>query len=81
MQLTSQHRLEVLFNRTPYADTFRCIPIIKPKQIRFQDIVYNIDHVSYSHTCCEWVVYIRHFNDERIAFFYLPIFPPQTTPK
>ena len=81
MHITSQHRLEVLFKRTPYADTFRYIQNFKPKQIRFQDIFYKLDHILYSHTCCEWVFRIRDFNNEHIALFYLPIFPPQATPK
>ena len=37
--------------------------------------------ILYSHTCCEWVFYIRNFNSEPTALFYLPIFPPQATPK
>ena len=81
MQITSQHRLEVLFRRTPYADKFRYIQNFKPKQIRFQDIFYNLDRLLYSHTCCEWVFYVRDFNNEHIALFYLPIFPPQAKPK
>ena len=36
--ITSQHELEVLFKRTPYADTFRYIQNFKPKQVHFQDI-------------------------------------------
>ena len=81
MHITSQHRLEVLFRRTPYADTFRYIQNFKPKQIRFQDIFYNLDHILYSHTCCEWVFYVRDFNNDHLALFYFPIFPPQATPK
>ena len=76
MQITSHHRLEVMFKRTPYADTFRYI-----EEVRFQDVFYNPDHILYSHTCCEWVFYIRDFNNEHIALFYLPIFPPQATPE
>ena len=38
MQITSQHRLEELFKRTLYADTFRYIQNFQPKQIGFQDI-------------------------------------------
>ena len=60
---------------------FRYIQNFKPKQVRFQDIFYNLDHILYSHTCCEWVFYIRDFNNEHISLFYLPIFPPQATPK
>ena len=41
---------------------------------------YNLDHILCSHTCCEWVFYIRDFNNEHIALFYLPIFPPQEKP-
>ena len=81
MHITSQHRLEILFQRTPYADTFRYIQNFKPKQIRFQDIFYNLDHILYSHTCCEWVFYIGDFHNDHLALFYLPIFPPQATPK
>ena len=81
MHITSQHRLEVLFKRTPYADTVRYFQNFKNKQVRFQNIFYNLDHKLYSHTCCEWVFYIRDFNNEHIAFFYLLIFPPQATPK
>ena len=81
MQITSQRRLEGLVKRTPYADIFRYIQNFKPKQVRFQDIFYNLNHVLYSHTCCQLVFYIRDFNNEHIALFYLPIFPPQTTPK
>ena len=81
MHITSQHRLEVLFKRTPYADTFRYIQNFKPKEKRFQDIFCNLDHILYSHTCCEWVFYIRDFNNEHVALFYLPIFPQQATPK
>ena len=81
MHITSQHRLELLLKRTPYADTFRYIQIFKPRQVRFQDIFYNLDQFLYSHTCCEWVFYIRHFNNKHIALLYLPIFPPQATPK
>ena len=81
MHITSQHRLEVLIKRTPYADTFRYNKNFNPKQVRFQDIFYNLDHVIYSHTCCERFFYIRDFNNEHIAIFYLPIFPPQATPK
>ena len=60
--------------------TFRYIRSFKTKQTRFQDIFYNLDHILYSHTSCEWVFYIRDFNSEHIALLYLPIFPPQTTP-
>ena len=81
MYLTSQHRLEVLFKRTPYADNFRYIKKFKPRQVRFQEIFYNLDHILYSHTCCEWVFYIRDFNNEHIALFYLLIFPPHASPK
>ena len=49
MQITSQHILEVLFKRTPYADTFRYIQNIKPKQIRFQDIFYISKIIFYVH--------------------------------
>ena len=35
----------------------------------------------YSHNSCEWVFYIRYINNKRIPFFYIPIFPPQATPK
>ena len=80
MQITSQQRLEVLFKRTPYADTFRYIQNFKPKQIRFQNTFYNLDHISFSY-CFEWVFYIRGFNNEHIALFYLPIFSPQATPR
>ena len=69
MHITSQHRLEVLFEKTPYAKTFRYFQMFKPKQIRFEEIVYNLDHILYSHTCCEWVFPIRDFNNEHIAFF------------
>ena len=41
MQITSQYRLEVLFKRTPYADTFRSIQNFKTKEVRFQDIFYT----------------------------------------
>ena len=81
MHITSQHRLEVLFKRKHYADTFRYIQNFKPRQVRFQDIFYNQDQILYSHTCSEWVFYIRNFNNEHIALFYLPIFPPQATLK
>ena len=81
MHITSQHILEVLIERTTYADTFRYIQNFKLRQVGFQDIVYNLNHILYSHTCCEWVYYIRDFNSEHIALFYLPIFPPQATPK
>ena len=81
MHVISQHRLEVLFKRTPYADTFRYIRNFKTRQVRFQDIFYNFHHILYSYTCCERVFYIRDFNNEHIALFCLPIFPPQATPK
>ena len=81
MHITSQQRLEVLFKRSRYADTFRYIPNFKPRQVRFQAIFYNIHHILYSHTCCEWVFYIRDFNNEHIALFYLPNSPSQSTPK
>ena len=82
MQITSQHRLEVMFERTPYADTFTYIQNFKPKKVRFQNIFYNLDHILYSHTCCEWVFYITDFNNEHFALFYLPTFPPpKATPK
>ena len=81
MQITSQHILEVLFKRTPYVDTFRFIQNFKPRKVPFQDIFYNLDHNLYSHTCCEWVFYIRDFNNEHIALFYLPVFAPQATQK
>ena len=81
MQITSQDRLEVLFGRTPYVETFRYIQNFKPKQIGFQDIFYKVDHVLYSHTCCERLFYIRAFNKEKISLFYLSNFPPQATPK
>ena len=70
-----------MFKRTPYADTFSYIQNLKSKQVRLQDIVYNLDHILYSHTCCEWVFYNRDFDNEQIAIFYLPIFRPQGTPK
>ena len=69
MQITSQHRLEVLFKRTPYADTFRQIQNFKPKQDRFQDILYNLDHIFSSYTCFEWFFYVRDFNNEYLALF------------
>ena len=78
MQIVSQHGLEVLFKRTPYADIFRYIQNFKPKQIHFQDILQTLDHILYSHICCEWVFYIRVFNN---ALFSLPIFPQQETLK
>ena len=53
MHITSQYELEILFQRTPYADTFRYTQNFKPKQVHFQDIFYNLDHILYSHTCCE----------------------------
>ena len=81
MHITSEHRLEVLFKRTPYVDAFRYIEIFKPKQTPFQDTFYILDHILYSHTCCGWIFYIRDINNEHIALFYLPIFPPQATPK
>ena len=81
MHITSQPRLEVLFKKTPYAYTFRYIQNYKPKQVRFQDIFYNLDHILYSHNCCEWVFSIRDFNNEHITLFYLPILPTQATPK
>ena len=87
MHITSQHILELLLKRTPYADTFRFTEIFKPRQVRFQDIFYNLDHILYSHACCEWVSNIRDFalfyltSNEHIALFYLPISPPQARPK
>ena len=81
MHITSQHRLEVLFKRTPYSDTFRYIQNLNPRQVRFQDVFYNLDHILYSRTCCEWVFYIRDFNNEHIALFYLPVFPQRATLK
>ena len=81
MHISSHYRLEVLFKGTPYLDTFRYIQKFKPKQVHFQNIFYNLDHILYSHTCSEWVFYIRDFNNEPIALFCLPIFPPQATPK
>ena len=81
MHITYQHRLEVLFKRTPYSDTFRYIQNFKPKQVRFQDEFYNLDHVLYPHTCSEWVFYITGFNNKHMALFYLPFFPAQATPK
>ena len=81
MQITLQHRREVLFKRTPYADTFRYIQNFGPKQIRFQDIFYNLDNVLYSHNYCEWAVFIRDFNNENIALFDLPMIPSQVTHK
>ena len=73
MQKVSQQMLYVLFRRTPYADTFRYIKTFKTKQIGFQDIFYNLDHILYSSNCCEWVFYIRDFIIEHIALFHLPI--------
>ena len=36
----------------------------------------------YSHTCCEYeFFYNGDFNNEHFAFFFLPIFSPQATPK
>ena len=82
MQITFQHRNEVLFKRPPSAETFRYIPNFKPKQVRFKifSIIW-IFHILYSHTCCEWVFHTRDFNNEHIDLFYLPIFTPQATPK
>ena len=81
MHKTSPHRLEVLLKRTPCVDTFRYIQNFTPNQVRYQDVFYNLDHILHSHTCCEWVFYIRDFNNENIALFYLLIFHPRTTPK
>ena len=81
MQITSQCRIKVLFKRTTYAYTFRFIQNFKPKQVRFQDFFYNLDHTLYSHTCCDWVFYIRSFNNEHITLFYFTFFLPQATPK
>ena len=78
MQITSQDRLEVLFGRTPFAETFWFIQNFKSKQILSQDIFYNVDHILY---CCERLSYIRDFNKIKIALFYLPTFPPQVTTK
>ena len=75
MPITSQHRLEILFKGTPYADTFKYIQNFKHKQIRFQKILYNLDHILQSHTCCDWVFYFRDVNNEHIAFFYLQATP------
>ena len=80
MHITSQHRLEILFKRKPYADTFRYIQNFKPRQVRFQVFFNNLDHNLYSHIYCEWG-FFRDFNNKHNAFFYLPIFPPQATPK
>ena len=66
---------------TPCESTFRYIQNFKPKQVRFQDIFYNLDQILDSPTCCEWVFYILDFNNENIPLFYLSIFPPQATPK
>ena len=76
MQNNSQHRLDVSFRRTPYADTFRYTQSFKTQQIRFQDIFSYLDHILYSHTCFEWVFYIRDFNNEQFDLFYLPNYPP-----
>ena len=82
MHITSQHRLQVLFKRTPYADTFRYIQNFEPQQVRFQKIFYNHDQILYSHTCWGWVFYIRDFKNERTHCYFLsPNFPPQATPK
>ena len=68
MQITSQHRLEVLFKKTQYADTFWYIQNFKTKQICFQDNFYNLELLC-SHNCCEWVFDIRDLNNEHIALF------------
>ena len=81
MQISSQRRLEILFKKTPYTDTFIYIQDFKPKQIRFQDIFNYLDYILYSHTWCEWVFYIGDWNNKHIALFYLPILPPQATPQ
>ena len=73
--------MEVLFKRRPYTDTFRYVQNFKPNQIRLKDNFFNLDQILYSHTCCECVFYIRDFNSKHIALFFLPVFPPQATPK
>ena len=76
IKITLKERLEVFFRRSPYADTFRKVQSFQTKQTRFQDIFYNLDHNRYSHSCSEWVFYVRDFNNEYIAVLYLPIFQP-----
>ena len=49
MRITSQQRLEVLFRRTPFADTFQYIKNYKTKRICLQDIFYNLDHTIFPH--------------------------------
>ena len=78
MQITSRHRLEVLFKRIPYAHTFRYIQIFKPRQFCFREILITF----YIHTLiANEFFYIKDFNNEHIARFYFPFFPPQATSK
>ena len=79
MHITSQHRLEVLFKRTSYADTFRYTQNFKPRQVRLS---FTTLITFYVHKLVvNGFFYFRDFNNENIALFYLPIFPPQATPK
>ena len=47
----------------------------------FKIFFYNLYHILYSQTCCEWVFYIKDFSNDHIAIFYLPTFPTQARPK
>ena len=78
VQLTSQHRLEVLFCRTPYADTFRYIQ----RQNNYAFKAFSTTLITfYIHTIVVSGFFIRDINNEQIALFSLSIFPQQETPK
>ena len=82
MQITSHHRLEVLFfSRTPNSGTVRYIQKFKTNRYVLKTFFCNLDHILSSHACCDCVFYIGDFNNEYTALFYLPIFPAQATPK
>ena len=75
MQITSQRKLEIIFQRTPYADNFRYIQDFKPKQVHFLDIFYNLDQILYSHTCISQF-YHHNQHQKSLKFFIQTLYTP-----
>ena len=81
MPTTYQQRLEILYKRTSYADTYRITTNFTTKWIKLTISYTNVDKVLYSNKCCGRDCHIRISNNDFIALYFLPMFAPQAIPK
>ena len=81
MPTTYQQRLEILYKRTSYADTYRIITNFTTKWIKLKISYTNADKVLYSNKYCGRDCYIRNSNNDFIALYFLLMFAPQAIPK